>query len=372
VDNTIDAPSTQPPVTKVETKTKTRDPVRRAVFGLLVVAALLFIYTVIADKLTPLSSEASVQAFLVRVAPEVAGRVDNVAVDDNSFVKTGDLLFQIDPSAYQIALAQASARLAQVGQSLGASTAGVDTAQSRVAEALAARNNARDQAFRVLELVRRGVYSQARGDEAAATLARAEATLQGANSELERARRELGPSDADNPQLRDALGALERAKLDLVHTQVFAPGPGVVTNVQLAPGSFVGAGQPALTFLDSRAIWVTVMMRETSLEFVKAGTTADLVFDALPGRIYHARVESTGWGIGGTTAIDSTTGLLTQPRLSGDPRRFPVTLVLTSDYPGHLRYGSQATVLFYAHGNAVMNAIGSLVLRAYSLLTYLS
>ncbi|MCB8879455.1 HlyD family secretion protein [Acidisoma cellulosilytica] len=375
MDSETDVPSTPSltnPPAKTKIKTKTRDPVRRAVLGLLVLAAILFVYTVIADKLTPFSSEASVQAFLVRIAPEVSGRVDNVAVDDNSMVKTGDLLFQIDPSAYQIAVAQASARLAQVGQTLGASTAGVDTAQSRVAEALATRNNARDQAFRVLELVRRGVYSHARGDEAAVTLARAEAGLQGANSELERARLELGPSDANNPQLREALGGLERAKLDLVHTQVFAPGPGVVTNVQLAPGTFISAGQPALTFLDSRAIWITVMMRENSLEFIKAGTEASLVFDALPGRVYHARVESTGWGIGGTTAIDSTTGLLTQPRMNGDPRRFPVTLVLTSDYPGHLRYGSQATVLFYAHGNLVMNAIGAIVLRAYSLLTYLS
>lgn len=349
-----------------------RDPVRRGILALVALAVVVFVYTVVADKLTPLSSQAAVQAFLVRVAPEVSGRVIAIDVGDNTVVRQGDPLFRIDPLPYEIAVEQAEARLAQVGQSLGASTSGIETAQSRVAEALAARDNARDQAARVLELVRRGVYPRARGDDASATLARAEAALQGSVSELERARRQLGPADAENPQLREALGALERARLDLLHTQVFAPGAGVVTNVQLSPGSFVAAGQAAMTFLDARAIWITVMMRENSLEFIKPGTEAALVFDGLPGRVFDARVESIGWGIGGATSTDAATGLLTQPRLRGESRRFPVTLVLTSELPKTLRYGSQATVLFYARGGLVLNAIGSVLLRVYSVLTYAS
>jgi multidrug resistance efflux pump len=344
------------------------------VLGLLAAALVLFAYTVLADRLTPFSGDATVQAFLVRMAPEVSGPVIEIGVADNTVVDPGTLLFRIDPRPYALAVEQAEARLAQVGQQLGASTSAVETAQARVAEALAARDNAREQAGRTLELVRRGVSARARGDDASAALARAEATLQAAASELERARRQLGPAGADNPQLREALAGLERARLDLLHTRVVAPARGVVTNFQLSPGGFVAVGQPALTFLDARAIWVTAMMRENSLEFIRPGTPAELVFDAQPGRVYAGRVESTGWGIGGTAPVDATTGLLAPPRAQAGARRFPVTLVLTQEMPQepHPRYGGQASVLFYAHGGPVMNAIGAAWLRVHSVLTYLS
>jgi multidrug resistance efflux pump len=360
------------PPAEIAAPTAVRDPVRRWVLGLLALAVLLFFYTVVASRLTPFSTQASVQAFLVRMAPEVPGRIVEIGVVDNQVVKAGDLLFRIDPAPYEIAVDQAEARLGQVGQTLGASTSGIETAQARVADALAARNNARDQAARVLELVRRGVYPPARGDDASAALARGEAGLQGALSELERARRQLGSAGADNPQLREALAGLETARLNLLHTSIFAPGAGAVTNLQLAPGGFVAAGQPALTFLDARAIWITVMMRENSLEFIKPGTPAEVVFDALPGRVFKARVESAGWGIGGTAPVDNATGLLTQSPVRSDVRRFPVTLVLAAPLPQTLRYGSQASVLFYAGGSVVMDAIGWTWLRVYSLLTYLS
>lgn len=345
---------------------------RRWVLGLLAVALLLFLYGVLADRLTPFSSQGTVQSFLIRMAPDLSGRVVEIGVDDNAVVHEGDLMFRIDPEPFQIAVEQAQAHLAQVGQNLGASTSAIETAQAKVAEALAARNNARDQAGRVLELVRRGVYPRARGDDASATLARADATLQGAGSELERARRQLGPAGADNPQLREALAGLERARLDLLHTQVTAPGFGVVTNLQLSPGNFVVAGQPAITFLDARAIWVTAMMSENSLEFIQPGTHAEIVFDSLPGRVFSARVEGIGWGVGGTAPTDAGTGLLTPPRQTGGVRRFPVTLVLTDALPAdlRLRYGSQATTLIYANGGPVLDAVGGAMLRLYSLLTF--
>jgi len=184
------------------TQTQARpDPVRRIVLGLVAAALLLFVYTLIADRMTPSTSQATTQAFLVRMAPDVGGRVIEVAVHDNAPVEAGALLYRIDPRNYELAVRSAEARLGQVGQNIGASTASVETAQSKVADALAARNNARDQAGRTIELVRRGVYPTARGDDAQATLARAEAALQGAQSDLERARQQLGPAGAQNPQL---------------------------------------------------------------------------------------------------------------------------------------------------------------------------
>lgn len=350
-----------------------RDPVRGVVLGLIALAIVLFLYTLVADRMTPATTQATTQAFLVRMAPEVGGRVIEVGVADNAVVEPGALLFRLDPRPYEITVQQAEARLAQVGQTLGASTAAVETAQAKVAEALAARDNAREQAGRVLELVRRGVYPQARGDDAQATLARAQATLQGANSELERARQNLGPAGASNPQLREALAALERAQLDLLRTRVFAPTTGVVTNLQLAPGSFLAAGQAAMTFIDARFVWVSALMRENNLEHMRPGTETEMVFDGLPGRVFSGRVESIGWGLGSTAPVDQTTGLLAPTQPINDSRRFPVTILLTEQPPPRsLRYGSQATVVTYAGGSLVMDVIALAWIRVYSILAYLS
>ena len=141
-----------------------RDPVRRWTLIILAAIVALYLYSIIADRMTPYTSQATVQAFIVRMAPEVSGRVQEVPVSDNQKVKAGDILFRIDPQTYEIALKQADARLASVGQTIGANTAAVAAAQERLIEAQAKREHVIEQSNRTLELVKKGVYSEARKD----------------------------------------------------------------------------------------------------------------------------------------------------------------------------------------------------------------
>src|SRR3990172_9494515 len=106
-----------------KTKAAPRDPVRRWTLIVLGLIVVLFFYSIIADRMTPYTSQAIVQTFVVRMAPEVAGRVVEVKVVDNQRVKAGDVLFRIDARPFTISLAQAEARLAGVGQTIGAGTA---------------------------------------------------------------------------------------------------------------------------------------------------------------------------------------------------------------------------------------------------------
>ena len=140
-----------------------RDPVRRWTLIVLGLIVILFFYSIFADRLTPYTSQATVQAFVVRMAPEVAGRVIEVNVADNQRVKGGDVLFRLDPQPFELALQQAEAKLAGVGQSIGASTAAVSSAQERLIEAKAKRDNVREQASRILQLVEKGVYAKSQG-----------------------------------------------------------------------------------------------------------------------------------------------------------------------------------------------------------------
>jgi multidrug resistance efflux pump len=342
--------------------------------ALVVLAAfvLLFAATIAMERSTPSSSQALVQAYVVEMAAEVAGRVSNVAVADNAPVRTGAPLFTIDPQPYRIAVEEAEARLLRIGQGVGASMSAVDAAQARVVDARANRDNIRQQAGRVMQLVQRGVYPQSRADEAKAGLDRSQAMVVAAEADLERARQELGPVGNENPQIREALAALERARLDVTRTTVNAPADGVVTNLQLSPGHFVNAGQAALTFLDAGTIWIAAAFKENSLEHIRDGNVAEVVFDTFPGRVFEARVESIGWGVslGGTAS-----GLPTIRNDSGwirEPQRFPVRLVFDGRPPMGVRYGSQANVVIYTGQNPVMNALGALWIRLVSVLTYAS
>ena len=81
--------------------------------------------------------------------------------------------------------------------------------------------------------------------------------LTASQADLAKAQEELGPKGADNPQLKAALATLERARLNLLYTTVKAPADGLVSNLQLATGQFIGAGQAGLTFIDLSTIWVS-------------------------------------------------------------------------------------------------------------------
>ena len=355
-----------------DTTAKQKNPLRRVALWVLLLACLLFVIAVFMERRTPSSSQATVSAYVVGVAPEVAGRVIEVGVADNSAVTAGQMLFRIDPSQYELAVDQAEAKLAGVGQTIGASTASVDTAQARVVEAKAVREHVQVQAVRAMELVQRGIYAQAKYDEAKAGVDQADASVVAAEADLTRAQEELGPAGADNPQLRESLAALERARLDLLRTTVSAPAEGFVTNLQLSVGGFVGVGQSAMTFIDVGTVWITAAFKENSLENVATGDRAEVLFDILPGRIFAASVESVGLGVAQGN-VDPNTGL---PKISTDtawvrtPQSFPVRLILDEGRPKGVGYGSQANVVIYTGDNPVTNALGVIWIRVLSVLTY--
>jgi multidrug resistance efflux pump len=198
-------PSSPTPAAKTQLPA---NPVRRLTLVVMAIGATLFVYGIAADRITPYTAQALVQAYLVKIAPEVSGRVIEVGVDSDQRVEAGKVLFRIDPDQYLLTVRRAEAQLETIGQSIGASTAAVATAQAKLVEAVAGRENARDQTKRTLELVRRGVHSEARRTQAQATLDSAEAIVEQALAELERAKQTLGPTGIDNPQIREAMAVL--------------------------------------------------------------------------------------------------------------------------------------------------------------------
>ena len=345
---------------------------RPVVWIVVALCALIFGYNLIADRLTPYTADATVQAYVVTMAPEVAGNIVAVQVKDNQRVKQGDVLFRIDPQRFETAAASAEASLAQAGQAVGASTAEVAAAEANVARARADLRATEEQSSRVFQLVERGVSAVARRDEAERRLAGARATVEQTNAQLEQARQNLGPQGADNPQIQVAAAALQQARLDLIRATVAAPSDGIITNLRLTTGQYASVGQPVMTFIDIGAAWIDANFRENSLGNMQAGDPVDIALDIWPGMIFPGTVESIAWGVS-TGEETSASGLPTIRTPTGwlrEAQRFPVRIVFAGEFPRGTRLGSQANVVVYTGGNPVMNGLAWLWIRVVTWLSY--
>ena len=352
-----------------------RDPVRRWTIG--VAAALLFLLAlqIASDRTAPVSSIGTVEGLVLPISSRISGELLRVAVGDDQTVEAGTVLFEIDPTPFRLAVETAEADLAQVGQSIGASTADVAAAQARVAEAEAVLTNSRAQAERTLELVKRGVTPAAQGDEAIAEVASGEATVAAAEADLRSAEQALGPAGADNPQLRAAQAALETAQFDLSQTQVVAPTRGRVTNFSLGPGETVTAGQPILTMIDLQGAWIIGYFRENQLGNMNVGDAAEVVLDVLPGQVWPAQLVSFAAGIMTVNQTAASGGLVDTPpqqQWMAEPQRFGVRLQFDppDQRPPNVRLGSQATVMVYTEEAGLLRPLWKLLIRVRALISY--
>jgi RND family efflux transporter MFP subunit len=298
---------------------------RRWVWIVLVLCVLIFGYNLIADRLTPYTAYATVQAYLVGIAPEVAGNIVTVQVEDNQRVEQGDVLFAIDRNFYEAELETAEAELAQA------------KAVAELAEVTMERLQQAGAAV-----------SRAQVDEMAA--------------EVRRARAEI--------QSRQAV--LHQARLDLSRTTVVAPSHGIITNLNVTTGQYVSVGQPVMTFIDVGAAWVEANFRENSLGNMKADDPAEIALDLWPGMIFSGTVENIAWGVS-TGEETSASGLPTIRTPTGwlrEAQRFPVRIVFAGEFPRGTRLGSQANVVVYTNGNSVVNALAWLWIRIVTWLSY--
>lgn len=360
-----------------QAKSKQPDPSRRGVQIVLVLIGLSLLWYLLADRYTPYTQQARVQAYVVGVAPEVAGRVTAVKVGNNQMVEAGQVLFELDREPYEIAVAKARAELQNMRGQVGASSAAIDSALANLRAAQAGELKARQDRDRLERLYREdsGTISLRRLEVSRATLTQAHAQVAAAEAQVEQARETEGGSGEDNARLRSAASALEKAELDLAKTQVRAASTGLVTDLRIEAGQFAGAGSPQLTLIALNDLWINAEMTENNLGHLQPGTPVSIVLDARPGHVYRGKVRSIGYGI---SASQSTPpGSLPTVQNSRDwlraAQRFPVVVEFEpgelGNYQG-LRVGGQAEVMAFPSEGNPLNLLGRAFLRLMSWLSF--
>jgi multidrug resistance efflux pump len=312
------------------------------------------------------------------VTAEVAGKVMAVLIRNNDEVQPGQLLFDIDPQPYRIALERARADLEAVRSSVQASAAAVDSARASLAVAEAGRDLAERDAGRLESLHQEdpGTISVRRLEMAQASREEARSKVHRAQADLRQAQDAAGLAGDENAQLRGAMGAVEKADLDLIRTRVLAPVRGVVTDLRTEVGQFAQPGAPVMTLVAMQDLWISADLTENNIGHVHPGNEVAIVLDVLPGEMLRGRVRSIGGGVG--SGQPSPPGTLPVVQNSRDwlrqAQRIPVAVAFDPAELPRLkmaRVGGQADVLVYTGNHPLMNALAAIYMRLVSWVTYL-
>lgn len=239
----------------------------------------------------------------IAIAASVGGRVESVSFKDSQVVKAGDVLFQVDPVPYKLALAQADAAVAaaRLGAeqqkaayqtaltqlSLAQENASYQTTERERQEGLKAKGVATDTSLQDAQHSERVAIDQR--DLAKNAVATALVALGG----------DLNTPTDDLPSVRAALVARDQAAYNLSKSVVTAPADGIVYQAtSFKAGQMVAPGASLFTLVQTGDVWVDANFKETQLDGLKAGQTAEIAFDVNKSRKYQAVVESIGAGTG--------------------------------------------------------------------------
>ena len=280
------------------------------------------------------TDDAYVQAARAAISPSVAGRVVEIDVSENQTVKKGQVLFRLDPSDFEVAVAQAEAALAAARFETQGSRAVYDQRNADLAAAQETVAYTQREAARQRDLAAAGVATRGQADSAAHDAEQARRQVAVVRQQIASALADIGgrPDVAADrqPKVMQAKAALDRAKLDLSYATIVAPADGVVTKVeQLQVGNRVAASQ-TLFWLVSGRPWIEANFKEDQLAHMRVGQPATIRIDAYDHDL-KAHVVSFSPGTGSSFALlppENATGNWVKV-----VQRLPVRLALDESAP---------------------------------------
>ncbi len=328
---------------------------RKIALLLVLMALALAIFVIWRLDSAPRTDDAYVYADTINVAPEVSGRIVELAVVDNQKVKQGDVLFRIDPRPFQAILGKAQANLVELEREIelhqrtvNSQKFGAAAATAAVARARAAAEQANDTFNRLEPLLGTKYVAAEQVDQARTAKRAAQAQLDAAVLDAQRASAGISGVDALVAK-RDVIRAeIELARLNLEYATVRAPFDGVAISLKTSVGQFAAAGHPVFTLINTSHWYVVANFRETELRHIKPGQAAQVYILSDSSKRFHGQVESVGYGVFPDDGGGETAGLPHVPRSINWVRvaqRFPVRIRVENPDPAVFRIGASAVAL---------------------------
>jgi multidrug resistance efflux pump len=307
---------------------------------------------------SPWTRDGTVRAYVVTIAPEVAGRIVELPVVDNKYVRKGDLLTVIDPTNYRIAVSQAEAAVQQaeanvqtIDAQLTVQQAQISANQAQVAQAQAALVFVQWEAEHYQRLVKQDSASVQSAQQYTSQLHQQEAAVETAQATLKLAQQQIQTLKAQRMSAEATLGQakaqLSQAHVNLKRTRILSPVNGYVTNLLAQLGDYANVAQELISVVDADSFWVDGYFEETNLAPIRVGDRAQIKLmgyrpivrghvDSIARAISVANAQPTSQGLANVNPI------FTWVRLA---QRIPVRIHIDEVPPGVvLSAGMTATV----------------------------
>jgi len=336
---------------------------RSIVIAVVVVLAVIALFFYWRSTFSEDTDDAQVDGNLYQVSSRVAGQVTAVYVQEEQKVNKGDVIAQIDPTDFQVALDQAQANLATAeaqyeqasvnvpitsenvktllstsGSDVLGSEASVQQAESQAQAAKSQVDQAKAMALkaqidvdRYTPLVAKDVISKQQYDQAVATATADQAALEAAERQAKAAQdavrlqqqrlaqsnsqeqqsRKNGPdqirvqqatADAAAASVKQAQARVDQAQLNLNYTKVVAPATGIISKKSVVVGANLSVGQSLMTIVPLEDLWVTANFKETQLEHMKPGQKVEIKVDALD-KTFSGVVQQIGGATGSSLSL---------------------------------------------------------------------
>jgi membrane fusion protein, multidrug efflux system len=259
------------------------------------------------------TDDAYVNAHVVSIVPKVAAYVSKLHVNDNSKVAHDDLLIELDPKDFAVAVDMANADLKSAEANASNIEAQIKEQQAIVAESQSAvdgdqavLNFAQEQFDRYKSLATSGSGTVERLQQAESDVGQHRATLQHDLAALDAARAHQAVLQTQLLQAKATIerqqAALAQARLNLSYTQIRATEAGSVANKTVEAGNYVQPGQTLFSIVPD-TLYITANFKETQLTNVRPGQRATIRVDAFPGLRLEGRVDSLQRGTGSQFAL---------------------------------------------------------------------
>jgi membrane fusion protein (multidrug efflux system) len=333
------------------------------IFPAVAIAGVAVIFFYLQYKRTHISTDdAYVDGYVHTIAPKISGTVKALHVQDNQHVRAGDLLLEIEPQDYVVAVKQARAALETETAKLTQLQNTVDTAQKQLGQVVASLEAGQSnlklqeanlhyayvQFERYDALFKKQVAPKQQYDQtktayevALAQVKAAQDQVKQLEASVETQKALIRETESSIPPqaalIRQKEAELQAAELNRSYTKLYAPTNGYITNRTVNKGNQVQPAQPlmAVVPLGQADIWITANYKETDLAHVRPGQKVKIRVDTYPGKEFNGRVNSIMAGTGAVFSLfppENATGNFVKV-----VQRIPVKIVLgPGEDPHHL------------------------------------
>lgn len=297
-----------------------------------------------------------------------------VPVTTNAPLKDGDVLFRIDAKPYQYVVDEKKAALAEAEQKVEQLKATLNAASAGTKKANAELNLAQKNYDRESYLVQHHDDPQVNLDTSSRNLEAAKESVNAATAEEERARAAYTANvEGVNSVIARARAELADAEFNLDQTTTRAAGPGFVTQVALRPGMYVIPTQlrTAMLFVNTgeHDRYLSAAFQQNSLQRVNAGDDAEVAFEAVPGRVFKAKVRAVVDAIA-AGQMESSAALI-EPETRKTSGRAVAILDIVDDIGDYqIPLGSKAEAAIYTQHLHDLSLLRKILLRMKSWKNY--